>query len=82
MNNGGISLDKANELLSQILDISKELNIGKITSISFKQEQTGYIIEVKADDKLYYMLTSSYGYIEAVKKDSLDGEIVYMPMDD
>lgn len=63
---------------------SQIVKIEKIDSIKFLPSEVGYIIEIKDNhDKFYYMIADDeIGYVAQVRENSIDGKIIFVPMDD
>ena len=78
-----IDINRINKILSSVFLTSQRVKIEKIDSIKFLPSKVGYTIEIKDNyDKFYYMGADEYGYVEIVRENSIDGKIVYMPIDD
>ncbi len=63
---------------------SQIVKIEKIDSIKFLPSEVGYIIEIKDNhDKFCYMIVDDeIGYVAQVRENSIDGKIIFVPMDD
>ena len=79
--NNGIKIGNINATLADIFETAKILKIENIIGIKFMPSKTGYIAEVNANNKMYYMGISSFGFVEAVREDSLTGNLVYVPIE-
>lgn len=79
-----ININRINIILSSVFITSQIVKIEKIDSIKFLPSKVGYTIEVKDNhDKFYYMVVDDeLCYVAQVRENSIDGKIVYIPMDD
>lgn len=79
-----ININKINKILSSVFMTSQIVKIEKIDSIKFLPSEVGYIIEIKDNhDKFYYMIVDDeIGYVAQVRENSIDGKIIFVPMDD
>ena len=78
-----IDIYRINSILDSVFFASQMVKIEKIDSIKFFSSDFGYIIEVKDNhNKLYYVNLDENGYLGAVRENSQDGKIIFMPMDD
>ncbi len=71
------------ESISSILDILDNLRVFELLEAKVFPGRAGKTIEVKdISEQKYYIGLSEYGYVEIVRRDSPNGKIVYMPIDD
>lgn len=79
-----ININRINKILSSVFRTSQIVKIDKIDNIKFLPSKVGYTIEVKNNhDKFYYMIVDDeLCYVAQVRENSVDGKIVYIPMDD
>ena len=79
-----ININKINKILSSVFMTSQIVKIEKIDSIKFLPSEVGYIIEIKDNhDKFCYMIVDDeIGYVAQVRENSIDGKIIFVPMDD
>ena len=77
-----VTMSSMNITITDIFEVAKTLKIENITGIKFLPSKTEYVAEVKTNNKLFYMGISTFGFVEAVREDSMDGNIIYVPNDD
>ena len=58
------------------------LGVGPLKSAELVSEDNGVILKVQDENNAtYYLGYGSFGYLELVRKDAMDGEIIYAPVD-
>lgn len=81
-NNKKININVINDILNFIFDKDNVLNIDNIENIKFLPSKKGFTVELSNNNKKLYLGISEYGSVEIVRENSIDGKIIYMPMDD
>ncbi len=73
---GSLDADSAQGTIETLVS----LGVGTLQSAELVSNDTGVVLQVQ-DDKgdTYYLGYGAFGYLEIVRKDSLDGEIIYAP---
>ena len=62
------------------VDCLTELGVGEIESAELVSNNRGVILRVTdSENQVYYLGYGGLGYLEIVRKDSEDGEIIYAP---
>lgn len=78
MSAGNLDLDSAQGAIEALND----LNISSVKEAEQVSNNSGVILKIiDAKNDIYYLGFGSFGYLEIVRKDSPDGEIIYAPME-
>ena len=78
MNAGNLDLDSAQGTVETLA----EYGITKIVSVEFVSKHLGVVLKITdGKNDVYYLGYGGNGYLEIVRKDSVDGEIIYAPID-
>lgn len=78
MSAGSLDLDSAQGTMETLNDLSIS-SIKEVKQVSNHSSMVLKIIDSKND--IYYLGFGGFGYLEIVRKGSLDGEIIYAPME-
>jgi len=71
------------ESIDEIIEVLNKLECQEIVDAKILPSKIGTTIEINgANDKTFFIGLGEYGYVEIVRGDSIDGSIVYMPLDD
>ena len=73
-----VKLDDTNNILNSVFETASILKIEKITNIQFLPSKKGYIIEVDTGDKKLYMGAGEMGFVDIVRENSINGNIIYV----
>ena len=75
---GNLAADSAQGSIETLVS----LGVGPLESAELVSDNNGVVLQVQ-DNKgnTYYLGYGSFGYLELVRKDALDGEIIYAPTD-
>ena len=75
----GLPHQTSAENLCEILD---EIGVKEILGARLTMDEDWYIVEIEAEDgEKYYAEISPYGFTEMVRKGSVSGDIVFMPIE-
>lgn len=78
MSAGNLDLDSAQGAMETLND----LNISSIQEAEQVSNNSSVVLKIiDAKNDIYYLGFGSFGYLELVRKDSPDGEIIYAPME-
>lgn len=78
MSAGNLDLDSAQGAIEALND----LNISSVKEAEQVSNNSGVILKIiDAKNDIYYLGFGSFGYLEIVRKDSPDGEIIYAPVE-
>ena len=78
MSAGNLDLDSAQGAMETLND----LNISSIQEAEQVSNNSSVVLKIiDAKNYIYYLEFGSFGYLELVRKDSPDGEIIYAPME-
>lgn len=78
METGGIDRDSAEGTMETLT----ELGVPSIAKAELVSNHRGVVLQVSdAEDHVYYLGYGGFGYLEIVRRDSADGEILYAPED-
>ena len=65
-----------------LCEILEEIGVDEIIDASLTMDEDWYIVEIKAGDgESYFAEISPYGFTEMIRKGSVSGDIVFMPIE-
>lgn len=78
MSAGALDLDSAQGTMEAL----NALGISSIKEAEQVPNNSSVVLQIiDTKDNIYYLGFGTFGYLEIVRKDSLDGEIIYAPME-
>lgn len=78
MDAGSIDLDSAQGTVETLVD----LGASALEAVELVSNKTGIVLRAEDEDgQVYYLGFGGLGYLEIIRRDSADGEIIYAPED-
>lgn len=78
MDAGSIDLDSAQGTVETLVD----LGASALEAVELVSNKTGIVLRAEDEDgQVYYLGFGGLGYLEIIRKDSTNGEIIYAPED-